>query len=68
MNHADYSIELADGEGRKCRLYINGACIDELVAAGVSLDVAVEDVESNAFHNAISRNEIGGDAWIVSAR
>lgn len=65
---ADYSIDLIDGEGRRCRLNINGACIDELVAAGVSRDIAVEDVESNAFCSAIYRNEIGSDAWVISAR
>jgi len=66
MAIADYSVWVRDGEGRTCCLHINGACIEELVAAGASLDIATEEIESIAFGNAIARNEIGSDAYSIT--
>ena len=62
---ADYSITMQDRQGRTTPLFICGASIDEAVATGVPEWHAREDVESNAFANAIARGEIGDDAWIV---
>lgn len=64
MNYTrDYSIKMQDSTGRTLELPICGASIDDAVAAGVEWDDAVEQVESNAFANAIARGEIGADAW-----
>ena len=65
MTTKDYSITLQDNTGRSVTLYINGDSIDEQVASGASLAAATEGAEGNAFGNAIDRNEIGADAWIV---
>jgi hypothetical protein len=61
----DYSVTLQDTQGRTIQLFINGACIDEAVATGVAAWEARENVEGNAFANAIARGEIGEDAWLI---
>ena len=65
MTTPDYSITMQDRQGRTTQLFICGASIDEAVATGAPEWEAREDVESNAFANAIARNEIGEDAWMV---
>lgn len=62
---ADYSLKMQDGTGRTTELFINGACIDEVIATGVPEYEAIEGVQNNAFWNAVDRGEIGEDAWIV---
>lgn len=64
--HKDYALHMKDSTGKTCTLYINGACIDDQIRAGASESEAVEGVESNAFHNAIYRGDIGADAWLES--
>ena len=64
MKFEDYAIILRDSTGKTCRLPINGDCINEQILKGVSEAEAVEGVESNAFHNAIHRGDIGADAWL----
>ena len=64
--HKDYAIHMKDSAKKTCTLYINGACIDQLMRTGMSESEAIENVESNAFWNAISDGEIGEDAWIES--
>lgn len=61
----DYSVKLQDGSGRTVELFISGADIDEQIASGTNEYEARENVESNAFGNAIARGEIGDDAWII---
>lgn len=61
----DYSIKLQDSAGRTTELFITGACIDELIALGVPEYEAREDVQNNAFANAIASERIGEDAWIT---
>ena len=61
----DYTLTMQDSTGRRFVLAINADCIRELVATGMSLASAKEDVENNAFWGAIDRNEIGADAHIV---
>jgi hypothetical protein len=61
----DYSVTMQDSTGKRCKLYINGDCIREHMESGLSLMQATEEVESNAFANAIWRKEIGADAWIA---
>lgn len=63
---ADYSVKLQDGQGRTVELFINGACIDELIAGGMPEYEAIEGVHGNAFWNAIEAGEIGEDAWITA--
>ena len=62
--HKDYALNMRDNTGKTCTLYITGACIDDLMRAGWSESEAIEDVESNAFWNAIYDGEIGEDAWL----
>jgi hypothetical protein len=66
MATADYSIKMTDRTCRVAVICINGASIDEQVADGYSLSEAVENVEGNAFQNAIARGEINDDAWICA--
>ena len=61
----DYSIKIQDSTGRTTELFINGACIDELLATGMAECEAREGVESNAFWKAVEHDEIGEDAWII---
>jgi hypothetical protein len=60
----DYTVTLEDSTGRTLALNINGDTIDEMIAAGVEEWRAREDVESNAFCNAIYEGLIGEDAWL----
>jgi hypothetical protein len=62
----DYSIKMQDGSGSVVDLFINADSISELIASGMSAGRAQEEVESNAFANAIYRGEIGADAWAVA--
>ena len=57
----DYSVTLEDSTGRRATLYINGDCIDQM--GGTRW--AIEEVESNAFQNAIAEGLIGADAYLV---
>ena len=61
----DYSLIMEDSTGKRCTLYISSDCIREHMATGLSLMQSAEEVESNAFANAIWRNEISADAWIA---
>lgn len=61
----DYAITLQDESGRRAILSINGDNIKEAICSGACLEEAVEQVESNAFANAIARGLIGSDAWLV---
>ena len=61
---ADYTIAMQDSAGRRCLLSISGDSIDEAIASGESESVAIENIESNAFANAIENGEIGEDASI----
>lgn len=61
----DYSIQMQDSTGRVVTLYINGDSINELIAHGYPKNIAREMVETNDFENAVYRNEIGADAWII---
>lgn len=61
----DYAITMQDSSGRTCVLSINGDCVDERVAEGMSTLQAREDLESNAFANAIDRGDIGEDAIAI---
>lgn len=62
----DYTLTMQDSAGRTFELGIIGASIDEMIASGYSRADAIENVEANAFQNAIARNDIGADAWLVS--
>ncbi len=62
----DYTITLQDNTGRVVTLFINGATIDEMVDTNVPEDHAIENVESNAFGNAIAEGIISEDAWLIS--
>lgn len=62
----DYKITLEDDTGKTCSLSINGDCIDEAIAAGDSLDIAMENIETNAVENAIARGDIGATCYLVS--
>lgn len=66
MTTTDYSLKMQDSAGRTVELFINGACIDEQIASGLTESEAREGVEGNAFANAIYRGEIGEDAWIAA--
>ena len=57
----DYSLTLEDSTGRRVTLYINGACVDEMGGD----DRARENVEDNAFANAIYNGLIGADAYLI---
>ena len=61
----DYSLTMQDSTGKRVTLNINADSIRELVATGLPLWQATEEVESNAFANAIARNEINDDAWLL---
>ena len=61
----DYSITMQDGQGRTTQIFICGASIDEAIGNGVPEWEARENIESNAFSNAIYRGDIGADAWII---
>jgi hypothetical protein len=61
----DYSVTLKDGSGKTLVVYINGASVDELVATGVSLERAKDDVEQDRFWAAIDRGDIAEDCWTV---
>jgi hypothetical protein len=63
----DYSITLQDSTGRIAVIGINGTSIDELVAAGLSFDYAVEEVENNSAEVAIRNGEIGSDCHLAPA-
>jgi hypothetical protein len=58
---SDYSAKLIDATGRELEVSINGASIDEMVATGLTQESAREEVEQNAFQNAIARGEISAD-------
>ncbi len=58
----DYSLTLEDSTGRQFVLHINGACVDEMGGD----DRAKENVEDNAFQNAIAEGLIGEDAYLVA--
>ena len=60
----DYSLTMQDSAGKRVTLNINADSIRELVATGMPLWQATEEVEGNAFGNAIARNEINKDAWL----
>ncbi len=62
----DYTITLQDNAGRIVALSINADCITEAIASGYSFEQAREEIESNAFGNAIDQKEIGAEAWLVS--
>lgn len=64
-NTADYSVTLQDRTGKTLVVYINGASVDELVATGVSLERAKEDVEQDRFWAAIDNGDIAEDCWEV---
>jgi len=61
----DYSLTMQDSTGKRVTLNINADSIRELVATGMPLWQATEEVEGNAFGNAIARNEINNDAWLL---
>ena len=61
----DYAVTLEDRTGRRVPVYINADSITELMATGLSEDRAAEEVEQNAFQNAIARGEISEDCWIA---
>jgi hypothetical protein len=61
----DYSLTMQDSTGKRVTLNINADSIRELVATGLPLWQATEEVEGNAFGNAIARNEINDDAWLL---
>jgi hypothetical protein len=60
----DYVLLMQDKTGRVCFVPINGACVREALERGGTR----EDVETNAFANAIARGEIGEDAWLIERR
>jgi hypothetical protein len=57
----DYEVTLEDSTGRRVTLYINGDNIDQM--GGTRW--AIEEVERNAFENAIAAGDIGPDAYLV---
>jgi len=61
----DYSIMMQDSAGRTCTLFINGDEVAEAVQQGLTPMQARLESQDNQFANAISRGEIGADAWIV---
>jgi len=61
----DYSLTMQDSSGRCVTLNINADSIRELVETGMPLWQATEEVEGNTFANAIARNEINDDAWLL---
>jgi selenocysteine-specific translation elongation factor len=61
----DYSLTMRDSTGQRVTLNINADSIRELVKTGMSLSQATEEVEGNAFANAIARKEINDDAWLL---
>ena len=66
MKFQDYTITLRDSTGKTYTVGINGDCINEQIREGVSEEQAVENVEGNAFHNAIYKGRIGADCWVDS--
>jgi len=62
----DYTITLQDNTGRVATLFINGACIDEQIADDIPEWLAIENVESNTFANAIAEGIIGENAWLIN--
>lgn len=60
----DYSVTLKDSTGRTVIVYINGASVDALVAAGSSLERAKDDAEQDRIWAAIDRGDIADDCWI----
>jgi hypothetical protein len=62
----DYTVTLQDNTGRVVTLFINGACIDEQIAHDTPEWLAIENVESNAFANAIAEGIIGENAWLIN--
>lgn len=64
----DYSIPMIDSAGRRAELFINGDTIAELMMDGLTESAAREEVESNAFANAIADGLIGPDACVAGTR
>jgi hypothetical protein len=62
----DYTITLQDNTGRVVTLFINGATIDEMVDTNTPEWLAIENVERNAFENAIAEGIISDDAWLIA--
>lgn len=66
MHTPDYAITLRDSGCRVVTLPITGASIDDMIRDGYSRADAVENVESNAFQNAVAEGQIGEDAYITA--
>lgn len=62
----DYSITVQDSTGRIAVISINGASIDETIAAGSSFDVAEENVIEDAVWAAVRWGEIGEYPTLVA--
>jgi len=62
----DYSITVQDSTDRIAVININGASIDETIAAGSSFDAAEENVIDNAVWAAVRMGEIGEYPTLVS--
>ena len=61
----DYAVRMRDSTGRTIDLYINADSVFEMTETGLSLEEAAEELESNAFANAIAAGKIGADAWKI---
>jgi hypothetical protein len=61
----DYEVNLIDSTGKTLCVSINADCILELIKSGLSEAIATEQVEQNAFQNAIARGDIGEDCWLA---
>jgi hypothetical protein len=61
----DYEVNLIDSTGKTARVYINSDSIKEAIKSGISEAIATEQVEQNAFQNAIARGDIGEDAILA---
>ena len=61
----DYEVNLIDSTGKTARVYINSDSIKEAIKSGISEAIATEQVEQNAFQNAIARGDIGEDCWLA---
>ena len=61
----DYEVGLIDSTGKTALVYINSDSIKEAIKSGISKAIATEQVEQNAFQNAIARGDIGEDCWLA---
>lgn len=68
MELKDYSVHLTDSTGGIVKINISADAIRDVMRSGSTLDRAVDDVEQNAFQNAIDKGLIGPECWVYASR